>query len=459
MNQAARKLSLDRVFVQDGTSFGVVRHKRQINLSYLQSVDAMIIQADTEMEAMGVIREIRQLAKADDYLKPLFVHPLLAKNSKLVGETDGVADPDLLVEAAIKAKEIYRQLNKLPAQPGSHQHPDGELLGKLSQFLFTRQQSLEPVPDRFAKLHYRFPFLTHFFEENGEQKSLSVLRLGEKQGWFNKKTIDKLHLCPDCESAHHNLRATCPKCRSVDIKEEDLVHHFPCAHIAPISDFERERQDGLHCPKCDKTLRHIGNDYDKPSAIFNCHDCHHTFQQAEYRSLCIECHAEVPIEKLKETDICQYELTAKGQAAVQNGAQVNPSLLALKPGLSEPGVFEFDVFKVLVRQEMLRQKGQEHPTAMVGQVKIDGLLLQEYSTEMQERLSSEVCNIIKSYLKPADVVSSKGVKMYYFMLSETEQRAAANMKEVLTYNLNKLISCNLHDKHANVQVDMEPLLK
>lgn len=458
-NQSAKALSLDRIFQQDGLSFGVVRHKRQAHLSFVQSVDALIIQSESSNEALEIVRAIRQLSEADDYLKPLFLHSIFEKHKHLQSECDGIADPDNLEEAADKAKEIFRLINKLPAQTTSHQHMDGELLTKLSQYLYTRQKSLAPTPDRYAKLHYRFPFLTNFFEENGEQKALSVLKLGEKQGWFNTKVVDKLHLCPECDSAHHNLRACCPKCHSVDILEEDLVHHFPCAHIAPFSDFQKKGNGGLHCPKCDKSLRHIGNDYDKPSAIFNCHACHHTFQQPDFRALCIECEAEVSLEKLKETCINIYELTSKAKSALQNGEQISSSTTSKKPGLTEPGVFEFDVFKILVRQEMMRQKSQEKSTAMVGQVKIDGLPIQNFPAEMQARLSSEVCKIIKSYLKPADAVSSKGAKTYYFMLSETEERLADNIKEVLTFNLNKLIASNLRDKNANVQVDMEPLLK
>ena len=458
-NQSAKALSLDRILLQDGLSFGVVRHRRQAHLSFVQSVDALIIQTNSSTEALGIVREVRQLSNPDDYLKPLFLHPIFEKYKHLQSECNGITDTEDLDEAAEKAREIFRLSNKLPTQTASHQHLDGELLVKLSQYLYTRKKALEPSPDRYAKLHYRFPFLTSFFEEKGEQKALSILKLGEKQGWFNTKVVDKLHLCPECDSAHHNLRACCPKCFSVDIVEEDLVHHFPCAHIAPMSDFQKKGNDGLHCPKCDKSLRHIGNDYDKPSAIFNCHSCHHTFQQPEFRALCIECETEVSLEKLKETVISNYELTAKAKSALQNGEQISSNTASKKPGLTEPGVFEFDVFKILVRQEMMRQKTQEKPTAMVGQVKIDGLPIQDFPEEMQTRLSSEVCKIIKSYLSPADAVSSKGAKTYFFMLSEAEEKLASNIKEVLTFNLNKLISSNLREKNANVQVDLEPLLR
>lgn len=457
--QAARTLSLDRVVYHDGLSFGVVRHKRQLQPDFIQNVDAFVVQVDSSAEALDILREVRQMTADAAFLKPVFVHPNLAKIKAVVAEFDGISTADDLTEAVERSNEINKRIDKLPTQNASHKHPDGELLVRVSQYIYTRQSSMQPLPDRNSKLHYRFPFLTGFYAEHEEHKALSVLKLGEKQGWFNTKKLDVVHLCPSCDSAHHNLRATCPKCHSVDIKEEDLVHHFPCAHIAPISDFQKHGQDGLVCPKCDKSLRHIGNDYDKPSAIYNCHDCHHTFQEAAYRALCIECEEDVAIEKLVEANICQYELTSKGHSAIQHGTQVGTASISKRMGASEPGVFEFDVFQILVRQEMVRQKAQEKPTAMVGQVKIDGLPMDKFSEDMKERLSSEVCSIIKSYLKPSDVVSSKEARMYYFMLPEAEQKTANNIKDVLTFNLNKLISSNLHDKNANVQVELEPLVR
>lgn len=460
VNLAAKALSLDRTYHYDGITFGVIRNKRQVHPAFLENIDAVILQSESVQEANEILREVRHMPKAEDYLKPIFLHPHLAKDKLLSAEIDGVADPNQLQEAAEKSKAIYTQIGKVKVDGNKSQHPDGDMLLKASQFIFSRKKPLTPLRDRNAKLHYRFPFLTSFFEENGEEKALGVLRLGEKQGWFNTKMIDKLHLCPTCESAHSNLRATCTKCRSVNIQEEDLVHHFPCAHIAPISDFEKEGGHGLHCPKCDKALRHIGNDYDKPSAIYNCNDCHHTFQQPEYRSLCIDCGEDVPIEKMEETSIYSYELTAKGHSAIQNGTQVNGNLSVQKqPGLDEPGVFEFDVFKLLVRQEVAKQRTSAQPKAMVGQVKIDGLPLQNYSEDMQTRLSEEVCSIIKSYLKPADAVSSNGARTYYFMLSDAEKNSALQIKDVLTFNLNKLISSNLRTKGTNVQVELEPLIK
>lgn len=458
LQYAAKTLNLDRTLYFDGYSFGLVRNKRQVTAGFVQNVDALIVQVETESEARAIVQEIRLFPLLEDYLKPVFLSARFSHNHKLLQEFDGVADPENLSEAAAKTAELTSKIERLSPVIPSGQGMVGEVLVKAVQFGFTRHKNLAPVPNSRAKLHYQFPFVSTHFEENEEQKVLEVFKLGEKQGWLTGKLVDKVHVCPECSSAHQNLRATCPKCRSIDITEQDLVHHFPCAHIAPMSDFQKKGGDGLHCPKCDKGLRHIGNDYDKPASIHNCNACGHTFQQAEFRSFCIDCNEDLHLHRLEEVSICQYELTAKATAAVQNGSSVSMGASFSNPGRGH-GVFEFDVFKVLIRQEVLRRREKGQPGAFVGQVKMDGIPVQQFSSGMEETLKGEVCDVIKSYLKPSDVVSSKGARHYYFMLTDSDAKTAEKVRDVLSFNLNKLLHANLGAQAAKVQIEVEALVK
>jgi ribosomal protein S27AE len=455
---AARTLSLDKVLYSDGLSFGVVRHSRQVQLSFVQSMDAFIIQTASNREVAEICREIRTQHNPEDYLKPIFMVANPGLKAHWRNEIDGYTTLDNLTAVTETAQLIHRQIAKLALVENPPQTVEVEVLIKVLQFLFTRNTDLQPFPNRHSKIHFQFPFASHFFDESEEQKVLFALKLAEKQGWLNGKVVEKIHLCPDCGSTHHTLRATCPKCSSVDLQEEDLVHHFPCAHIAPISDFERANADGLHCPKCDKSLRHIGNDYDKPSSIYNCNSCHHPFQQSNFKSLCVDCGADNELDKLEEWDVKKYELSAKGKSVVINGTGFGK---VAQPKINKPvgnGIFEFDVFKILLKQEISKRKTNPRP-GVVGQVKIEGILLDKMPLRTKEELTIEVCQIIKSYLNEPDVVSAKGPNSFYFLMTEYGLAEAQYLDELLTFNLQQLIGSNFRGTSIKVKVQMESLAK
>ncbi len=458
LQHAARTLSLDKVLYEEGLSFGIVRHYRQIQSGFIRSVDALILQPASPREFESILRELRAMPAPEDYLKPVLSVDTPKLRESFQFEIDGFAKLDDLSSVVELVRGINSRIEKIASNPASSQGFDTEVLQKILQFIYTRQKALQPKPNRLSKIHYHYPFASYFLEENEEQRLLSIFKIAEKKGYLKGELVDKIHLCPECGSAHNNLRATCTKCKSVDITEEDLVHHFPCANIAPVSDFKKHGHDGLHCPKCDKSLRHIGNDYDKPASIFNCNQCHHTFQQAQYRSLCIDCGEDIELHRLEEVDIRQYQLTAKGTSVVQTGEISASENGEAKRTFINDGIYSLDVFKILLKQEMARLDSHSE-RGLLGQVRFEGLLTEEMSETCQEALTQEVCQIIKSYLKNTDVVSAKGVKSYYFLMPQSSIEETAQLKDVLTYNLQQILSSNLRQKTVQAKVVIEKLAK
>src|SRR5204863_524990 len=58
---------------------------------------------------------------------------------------------------------------------------------------------------------------------------------------------DRIQVCPRCHGMPR-YRKGCRSCGSVKVTNERLIHHFACAHVAPVSDFEKSGE--LVCPKC-----------------------------------------------------------------------------------------------------------------------------------------------------------------------------------------------------------------
>ena len=124
------------------------------------------------------------------------------------------------------------------------------------------------------------------------------------------RTIDRIHTCPVCGDSHLIFLESCPQCKSSDIKEESIIHHFRCANVSPESTYLYDGE--LRCPKCKKMLKHIGVDYDRPASMYTCQECGKTFINSEMRVKCTNCGTNSSPNKLKPLNVQEYRLTQKG---------------------------------------------------------------------------------------------------------------------------------------------------
>ena len=259
--------------------FMVIEKQEIIDFSQLYYVDALILNTTNIGILNAVFDGARKHYNPNVYLKPIY----LVKNADIPGNFDKICD-GLTEEGeysliAVKTKQINERIEKL-FQLQRFPSSEMELLYKTLQFIFTRDAALEPFPNRYSRINYSYPFISRQLTDIEQKKALDVMKMGYNRGYIAGHIADKIHLCNVCSSAHYNIRETCQECGSIDLSTEDLIHHFPCAYVGPASDFEREGSDKLQCPKCDKVLRHIGNDYDKPAHIYNCNACNADFQEA-----------------------------------------------------------------------------------------------------------------------------------------------------------------------------------
>ncbi len=140
-----------------------------------------------------------------------------------------------------------------------------------------------------------------------------MLRLGYiRHGRF----LDKIHECPHCGGSHLFFFESCPKCKSSDIRLQLVIHHFRCANVSPESTYMWDGE--LRCPKCNLMLRHIGVDYDKPSAIYTCNQCEESFMYPDMRVLCSSCKRTLSTDDLVARDVIEYEFTPDGIHAFAN---------------------------------------------------------------------------------------------------------------------------------------------
>ena len=135
----------------------------------------------------------------------------------------------------------------------------------------------------------------------------------EELGFAEKsRFIDRVHICPSCGESHLLFIECCPKCKSSDIRQEQMIHHFRCANISPESSYNYDGQ--LVCPKCRRVLRHIGLDYDRPATIYTC-TCGNTFLASAMKVVCTNCNSITTPEELNPLDVWEYKLTPAGLKA------------------------------------------------------------------------------------------------------------------------------------------------
>lgn len=452
----ASTLSISRNLSFEELEFASVKHPLQLRSNDVFEAEAILITAVHQQEAEEILAELRNSDEPEMYLKPVFLAANHRFSKALEADVDGIANSHDLGEAAEKTRLIRRQIEALPKEIWA-KNPDDRNRLKVLQFMLTRQSGLKPAADVQSKIFYRIPFIHNVLDKKSAHSALKLLEETSADGLLDGKMTDRLHLCGACGSAHLNLRATCPKCHSVDLKEEDLVHHFPCAYIGPISDFSKtgkpgSHQDGLHCPKCDKDLRHIGGDYDKPSKICHCNNCHHHFQQSSYRSLCVDCGTESDLQHLREARVMQFSLTAKGKSAALNGYL--PKNEADSPAFSkqEKAVFcAFDEFKRTLKME---QSGAS--SGVAGLMKLEGMNWQALGDDAAGILKKEIGAVLRSYLQSADLVTLNG-DSFYFLLKNCRFADANHLKEVLSFNLQKLLDANLRSQKITLKISMKPL--
>lgn len=132
----------------------------------------------------------------------------------------------------------------------------------------------------------------------------------EELGYASRqKLVDRIYVCKECGDSHQLFIECCPKCKSSDIRQESMIHHFRCANVAPEPDYYKD--GALVCPKCRRALRHIGVDYDRPATVYSC-SCGNTFLNSSMKVVCTHCHNQSSPEELVPVDIYEYKLTPLG---------------------------------------------------------------------------------------------------------------------------------------------------
>lgn len=128
-----------------------------------------------------------------------------------------------------------------------------------------------------------------------------------RRGLMRKQFFDRVHECRQCGSRRLTVREECPACRSPDLGETDLIHHYHCATLLPEARFRQG--PALVCPKCSQHLRNYGKDYDRPGRVQYCRACDETTSEPDIGFVCLDCSAATDGEAIRQVDLFSYAIT------------------------------------------------------------------------------------------------------------------------------------------------------
>ncbi len=439
----------------DNLLFFIVDSNSSVKIEPLIGYDAIIIDAKDADFAKLILKKIRTHYNPEFYLKPVFlINYKESKDPILHNMNDGLIHSyDQLKDIADIAKQIFLKTTQLDYQLVATF--EAQMVKKVLNYMFTRDlKTLKPIPDLNSAIGYTYPEISVNFDSTEETQVLEILEWAEKEGIIWPDFYERIYLCNQCNGGFLSYREVCPHCNSSNSSAQDLVHHFPCAYIGPLSDFRNTIDNSLTCPKCNKALRHIGVDYDKPSIIHHCNNCDKNFQDFFVKAKCISCTQDVEVQYLIPKSINIYKLTKRGRTAAGNGF-----LSSGKEVEDIFGAISMPVFKTLLHYEIERIKENPEQKSCIAIINTENILelYKKIGKKAEKSVLETIVNLIRENIKPTDFIAFENSSTLYLGIINSEALQAETDLANLKTLIEKLIKNNFNDFDVKINFKVKLL--
>lgn len=407
----------------------------------------LAIDARDRDDAWAMLRAVRHHAAPAVYLMPVVLFgaqgpgddPLQrAADEYLVDEAPGPASLERLTDSF---HGIHRWIEALADR---HRAVDTDVTFKVLRFLAGRGEELQPLATTSSPFGYVYPPLEAFLApRRAEDSALQLLEFLETQHLVSGRFVTKAHFCGSCGSAFLNFKEVCPDCGTEDIESDELLHHFRCGHVGERDDFKTA--NGLVCPKCERELRHIGVDYDKPSVVYRCNGCNHRFQSPAVMSTCFHCNRSAEPEQQLLRRVKAYSATAIGENAARYGMEH----LFMRVLDTELELWPYEALKQFVNIERARIARYKVSTSSLAVVHFGNL--SDLYIKVGKRAGEvfgELSQVFKSVLRKSDVISCHSESVFVLVLTETSVEQAQRALERLEQGISQLLEANMHYRPA-----------
>jgi uncharacterized OB-fold protein len=365
-------------------------------------------------------------------------------NGYLKLAVDKVISSEYIINSDFMHDSIINDINsKIDLLQSTTTNLDINISLKILRYMFVRTTKLIPYSNIHNQFGYTYPIIDHIFDKS-DYVIYDVFEYLDSKKLLIKTFFEKSHYCPNCSSAFINFKETCTQCGSSNITHNYLIHHFVCANVAQEQNYVRN--DKLICPKCDKELKHIGVDYDKPSVVYNCNECTHVFQEPDVMCTCFNCHNTYSVDNLKLKTIYSYELSSLADSSAIHGID-NLFMDILKDDID---IVPLSVFKKFTDIEIKRieRYNKSKSTFVLFKISgIDELYSKSNDFETVKNMFKELSSIIKNFLRTTDLITSFNDVSFGFLMIETDINGVSIAISRLKIEIDKLIKKNFEDEY------------
>lgn len=444
-------MSADPNIIRKGLfNYFIINADSSHNVETLMGYDALLLEYTNVDYARYIIKTVRSHHDPELYLKPIFIFNISrTPDAMMAGLIDGslisLNHIDIIEESV---KRLYLKINELYLPKGISF--EAKVINKMVNLLYTRDRNtLKPFQYFQSSLGYIYPEISINFDHHDESRVLEILDIAEKEDLLTASFEQRIYLCPNCSGGYLNYREVCPKCNSSDSSANELVHHFRCAYVGPIQDYQNAIDDHLNCPKCNKTLRHIGVDYDKPSVLFNCNHCSHTYQDYNVKALCHLCSHDHDVENLVARSIKSYQLTKKGESVALNG------YLSVQKDMDEIiGTVKYDIFKVMLNYEIQRLKQTDYESN-IGYIHMvnGGEIYSRLGGDRQKAMIGDLVMLLRNNLRSSDYISFYDSNTLVLSMNDIPHKVAQNILNEIVGLIHRLMARKVKGVDLNLEYD------
>jgi GGDEF domain-containing protein len=391
--------------------------------------------------AINAVYQLRLSAKL--YAAPIYFSTSMGNLDAFVDGV-GINTGEILPQAA----EILARMAIIPLERNA---AINDL--RLLTFLFCRGEgySLQPLAITASPWLYEYPapFLIGGFA--GETMaianclcqfadgSVDNVKLQSSNDWLASLSaqglldtaglVDRIRLCPRCQTANLNYLDFCPYCGSIDFTQKKMIHCFTCGHVAPEENFRQGMM--LVCPRCNVALRHIGTDYDRPVESFICNSCGQRFIEPEVKAQCLKCREKAATDELSVRQLYNYTLTAKGKRAVQTGS-LNFELSLFDSNRNVLPQYFYQVTDWLLQMKT-RYSDEDFSLLCIKIMGIEAGSSAAGITQFQ-KVTDQFAARIRELVRTTDITTSTGTNIFWVLLPRTNQAGG----EILASRVKKL---------------------
>lgn len=181
-------------------------------------------------------------------------------------------------------------------------------------------QELTPLPESDLGITYRV--------DGVSVPADRIKRLAEKS-LLDIAGVKSFASCPNCNSMRLLTMMKCPSCHKQTLSKSELVIHYECGHLAPLTEIMVPGTNDYICSKCGKRMKRVGIDYGRPGLGFRCLSCN---EVSQYPQLALTCDHDHEF-RIDEQELRVFPIYKLGRA-LQTMPRIIGFLSAIKEELS-----------------------------------------------------------------------------------------------------------------------------